>query len=106
MLRVEAPPPGENLVRVAELRRDRSAAVLGEEGVRPPSEPEIGLVHPARRYTVGSTMASGSSIRTRRRRRSTAWTVPYPAEVVDALREELALDGSGRLSTSGVAPGR
>jgi len=45
MILVQAPPAGEHLLRVAELRRGRRPAVLDEEGVRPPSQLEVGLVH-------------------------------------------------------------
>jgi aminopeptidase len=52
MLFVQLPPAGDDLVRVAQLRGERGAAVLDEECVRSPSQLEIGLVHSSRRYTV------------------------------------------------------
>jgi aminopeptidase len=52
VLLVQAPPAGGDLLGVSQLGRDRSAAVLDEEGVRPPAQLEVRIVHLARRYTV------------------------------------------------------
>src|SRR5436305_7952735 len=42
---VQPPPAGDDLVWLAELRRDGRATVLVEEGVRPVSQLEVGPVH-------------------------------------------------------------
>ena len=45
MLLVQPPPAGDDLLRVAQLRGYRRATALDEEGVRPPSQLEVGLLH-------------------------------------------------------------
>jgi aminopeptidase len=54
VLLVQPPPAGDNLLRIAELRRERCATALDEECIGPPSQLEIGPVHSPRRYTVSS----------------------------------------------------
>lgn len=52
VLRVQPPPAGDDLLRLAELRRDRCVTVLDEEGVRMPSQLEVCVLHFPRRYSV------------------------------------------------------
>ena len=42
---MQAPPPRENRVRVAELTGGRGSTVLDEERIGAAAEPEVGLVH-------------------------------------------------------------